>query len=161
MPRAARVGGPAPSEMPSLVERLQVALNEARKARDQHRTLLFSTILADLKNREFEVHHPLTDEEAVDVVRRGIKKRREAAEQFTAVGRADRAQAEQLEVTLLEGYLPVQVPPEEIRVAVRAAIAAGATDLGKVMGQVMPHFKGRADGKLINQIVREELSAIV
>ena len=147
--------------MPSLVERLQVALNEARKARDQHRTLLFSTILADLKNREFEVHHPLTDEEAVDVVRRGIKKRREAAEQFTAVGRADRAQAEQLEVTLLEGYLPAQVPPEEIRVAVRAAIAAGATDLGKVMGQVMPHFKGRADGKLINQIVREELSASV
>lgn len=161
MPRAARVGGPAPSEMPSLVERLQVALNEARKARDQHRTLLFSTILADLKNREFEVHHPLTDEEAVDVVRRGIKKRREAAEQFTAVGRADRAQAEQLEVTLLEAYLPAQVPPEEIRVAVRAAIAAGATDLGKVMGQVMPHFKGRADGKLINQIVREELSASV
>lgn len=147
--------------MPSLVERLQVALNEARKARDQHRTLLFSTILADLKNREFEVHHPLTDEEAVDVVRRGIKKRREAAEQFTAVGRADRAQAEQLEVTLLEAYLPAQVPPEEIRVAVRAAIAAGATDLGKVMGQVMPHFKGRADGKLINQIVREELSASV
>jgi uncharacterized protein YqeY len=161
MRRAARAGGPAPSEMPSLVERLQVALNEARKARDQHRTLLYSTILADLKNREFEVHHPLTDEEAVDVVRRGIKKRREAAEQFTAVGRADRAEAEQLEVTLLEGYLPAQVPPEEIRIAVRAAIAAGATDLGKVMGQVMPHFKGRADGKLINQIVREELSASV
>lgn len=147
--------------MPSLVERLQVALNEARKARDQHRTLLYSTVLADLKNREFEVHHPLTDEEAVEVVRRGIKKRREAAEQFTAVGRADRADVEQREVVLLEGYLPAQVPPEEIRVAVRAAIAAGATDLGKVMGQVMPHFKGRADGKLINQIVREELSANV
>jgi hypothetical protein len=147
--------------MPSLVERLQVALNEARKARDQHRTLLFSTILADLKNREFEVLHPLTDEEAVDVVRRGIKKRREAAEQFTAVGRQDRADVEQREVVVLEGYLPAQVPPEEIRVAVRAAIAAGAADLGKVMGQVMPQFKGRADGKLINQIVREELSASV
>lgn len=147
--------------MPSLVERLQVALNEARKARHQHRTLLFSTILADLKNREFELHHPLTDEEAGDVVRRGIKKRREAAEQFTAVGRGDRAEAEQTEVTLLETFLPAQVPPDEIRVAVRAAIAAGATDLGKVMGQVMPHFKGRADGKLINQIVREELSASV
>ncbi|HEY6224125.1 MAG TPA: GatB/YqeY domain-containing protein [Gemmatimonadales bacterium] len=147
--------------MPSLVERLQVALNEARKARDQHRTLLFSTILADLKNREFAVHHALTDEEAVDVVRRGIKKRREAVEQFTAVGRQDRADAEQREVALLEGYLPAQVPPEEIRAAVRAVIAAGATDLGKVMGQVMPQFKGRADGKVINQIVREELSARV
>lgn len=147
--------------MPSLVERLQVALNEARKARDQHRTLLFSTILADLKNREFEVHHPLTDEDAVDVVRRGIKKRREAVEQFTRVGRQDRADVEQREVSLLEGYLPAQVPPDEIRAAVRVAIAAGASDLGKVMGQVMPQFKGRADGKMINQIVREELSASV
>ena len=147
--------------MPSLVERLQVALNEARKARDQHRTLLFSTILADLKNRAFEVDHPLTDEDAVDVVRRGIKKRREAAEQFTKVGRQDRADDEQREVALLEAYLPAQVPPDEIRAAVRAAIAAGASDLGKVMGQVMPQFKGRADGKVINQIVREELSASV
>ena len=147
--------------MPSLVERLQVALNEARKARDQHRTLLFSTILADLKNREFEVRHPLTDEEAVDVVRRGIKKRLEAAEQFTAVGRQDRSETELREVALLEAYLPAQVPPDEIRTAVRAAIAAGATDLGKVMGRVMPQFKGRADGKVINQIVREELSPSV
>lgn len=161
MPRAARAGGLAPSEMPSLVERLQVALNEARKARDQHRTLLFSTILADLKNREFEVPHPLTDEEAGDVVRRGIKKRREAAEQYAAVSRPDRAEVEQREVTLLEAFLPAQVPPEEIRAAVRAAIAAGATDLGKVMGQVMPHLKGRADGKLINQIAREELTPSV
>lgn len=147
--------------MPSLVERLQAALNEARKARDQHRTLLFSTILADLKNREFEVLHPLTDDEAVDVVRRGIKKRREAAEQFKAVGRQDRADAEQREAAWLEGYLPAQVPPEEIRTAVRAAIASGASDLGTVMSRVMPQFKGRADGKLINQIVREELSARV
>jgi len=147
--------------MPSLGERLQVALNEARKARDQARTLLFSTVLADLKNREFELHRPLTDEDAVDVVRRAIKKRREAAEQYTAVGRQDRAAMEQGEVAWLEPYLPAQAPPDEIRAAVRAAIAAGARDLGHVMGQVMPHFKGRADGKVINRIVREELSASV
>jgi len=147
--------------MPSLGERLQAALNEARKARDQARTLLLSTILADLKNREFELHHPLTDEEAVEVVRRGVKRRHEAAEQFAAVGRQDRAAMELAEVAALEVFLPAQVPPEEIRAAVRAAIAGGATELGKVMGQVMPRFKGRADGKLINQIVREELSASV
>jgi hypothetical protein len=147
--------------MPSLGERLQAALNEARKARDQARTLLLSTILADLKNREFELHHPPTDEEAVEVVRRGVKKRHEAAEQFAAGGRQDRAAVELAEVAALEVFLPAQVPPEEIRAAVRAAIAGGATELGKVMGQVMPRFKGRADGKLINQIVREELSASV
>ena len=147
--------------MPSLGERLQAALNEARKARDQARTLLLSTILADLQNREFELHHPPSDEEAVEVVRRGVKKRHEAAEQFAAGGRQDRAAVELAEVAALEVFLPAQVPPEEIRAAVRAAIAGGATELGKVMGQVMPRFKGRADGKLINQIAREELSASV
>src|SRR5262245_10929301 len=145
--------------MASLGERLRAALNEARKSRDQARTLLFSTLLADFKNRELELQHPLTDPEAIEVVRRGIKKRREAAEQFTAVGRADRAATEQAEVAALESFLPAQVPPEEIRVAVRTAIAEGASDVGKVMGRVMPTFKGRADGKLINQIAREELSA--
>jgi uncharacterized protein YqeY len=147
--------------MPGLGERLQAALNEARKSRDQARTLLFSTILADLKNREFALHHQLSDDEGLDVVRRGIKQRREAAEQFAAVDRRDRADAELAEVAALELFLPAQVPPDEIRAAVRAVIAGGARDLGKVMGQVMPHFKGRADGKLINQIAREELSAAV
>jgi uncharacterized protein YqeY len=145
--------------MASLGERLRAALNEARKSRDQARTLLFSTILADLKNREFELHHPPSDEEAADVVRRGIRKRREAAEQFAAAGRRERAATEQAEIALLEGFLPPPVSPEEIRAAVRAAVAAGATDLGKVMGQVMPQFKGRAEGRMINQIAREELAA--
>jgi uncharacterized protein YqeY len=147
--------------MASLGERLRAALNEARKSRDQARTLLFSTLLSDLKNRELELQHLLTDDESVDVVRRGIKKRREAAEQFAGVGRTDRAAVEQAEVSALEAFLPAQVPPDEIRAAVRAAIAGGASDVGKVMGQVMPTFKGRADGKLINQIAREELSASV
>lgn len=136
-------------------------MNEARKHRDQARTLLLSTILADLKNREFELQHPPSDDEAVEVLRRGIKRRREAAEQYAAAGRADRAAVELAEVTILEAYLPAAVDPEEIRRAVRAAIAGGAKDLGKVMGQVMPQFKGRADGKLVNQIVREELAASV
>lgn len=147
--------------MQGLGERLAAALNEARKARDQARTLLLSTILADLKNREFELRHPLTDEEAVEVVRRGVKKRHEAAEQFAAGGRPDRAAVELAEVKALEAFLPALASPEEIRAAVREAIDGGAKDLGKVMGAVMPRFKGRADGKLINQIAREELSASV
>ena len=147
------------SEMMSLPERLRAAMNEARKNRDQARTLLLSTILADLKNREFELQHSPTDDETADVVRRGIKRRREAAEQYTAAGRADRADAELTEVKILESFLPAAVDAEEIRRAVREVIAAGTRDLGKVMGQVMPRFKGRADGKLVNQIVREELAA--
>jgi len=64
-------------------------------------------------------------------------------------------------VKMLEEFLPAAVDPEEIRRAVREAIARGAKDLGKLMGQVMPKFKGRADGKLVNQIAREELAATV
>jgi uncharacterized protein len=60
---------------------------------------------------------------------------------------------------MLQEFLPPEIDPAEIRVAVREAIASGATDVGRVMSQVMPKFKGRADGKLINQIVREELQA--
>ena len=60
---------------------------------------------------------------------------------------------------MLEEFLPPAVDPDEIRNAVRQAIDSGARDIGKVMGQVLPKYKGRADGKLINQIVREELQA--
>ena len=71
------------------------------------------------------------------------------------------AEAELAEGKALEEFLPAAVDADEIRRAVREAIAGGAKDLGKVMGQVMPKFKGRADGKLVNQIVREELAAAV
>ena len=144
---------------PSLADRLRAAMNEARKQRDQARTLLLSTIISDVKNRELELNHPPSDDETVEVLRRGIKKRRESVEVYEKAGRADMAATEAAEIKILEAYLPAAVPPEEIRAAVREAIAGGATDLGKVMGAVMPKFKGKADGKLINQIAREELSA--
>ena len=95
------------------------------------------------------------------MLRRGIKRRREAAEAYTAAKRPDVAETELAEARALEAYLPPAVDPEEIRTAARAAIATGAKDLGKVMGLVMPQFKGRADGKVINQIGREELAAAV
>ena len=95
------------------------------------------------------------------MLRRGVKRRREAAEQYTAGKRPELAARELAEVVMLEEFLPPQAAPEEIRAAVREAIAAGAKDVGKVMGQVMPRFKGRADGKVINQIAREELETTV
>ena len=134
-------------------------MNEARKQRDQARTLLLSTILSDIKNREIELTHTPTDDETAEVLRRGIKKRRESVEVYEKLGRTDAANSEAAEIKALEAFLPAAVPPDEIRAAVQQAIAAGAKDMGKVMGAVMPQFKGRADGKLVNQIVREELAA--
>ncbi|HMG17756.1 MAG TPA: GatB/YqeY domain-containing protein [Gemmatimonadales bacterium] len=143
---------------PSLADRLRAAMNEARKQRDQARTLLLSTILSDVKNREIELNHTPTDDETTEVLRRGVKRRRESVEAFEKAGRTELAATESAEIKALEAFLPAAVPPEEIRAAVREAIAGGAKDMGKVMGAVMPRFKGRADGKLINQIVREELA---
>lgn len=143
----------------SLADRLRAAMNEARKQRDQARTLLLSTILSDIKNREIELTHTPTDDETAEVLRRGVKRRRESVEAYEKAGRTDAANIEAAEIKILESYLPAAVPPDEIRAAVREAIAGGAQDMGKVMGAVMPQFKGRADGKLVNQIVREELAA--
>jgi|SRR5436190_5772704 len=143
----------------SLADRLRAAMNEARKQRDQARTLLLSTILSDIKNREIELGQTPTDDETAEVLRRGVKKRRESVEAYEKAGRTDAAATEATEIKILESYLPAAVPAEDIRAAVREAIGAGAQDMGKVMGAVMPKFKGRADGKLVNQIVREELAS--
>jgi uncharacterized protein YqeY len=138
---------------------LRAALNAARKSQDKARALVLGTILANLKNRELELGRNPTDDEVVEVIRKGIKLRREAAEQFSAAQRADLVDVERNQIKVLEEFLPPAVDPAEIRAAARAAIAAGAKDLGRVMSVVMPKFKGRADGKLINEIVREELQA--
>lgn len=138
---------------------MRTALTAARKAQDKPRTLVLSTILANLKNREIELKRPVTGDDVIDVLRKGIKTRRESVEQYTAANRPELADTERFQIAVLEEFLPPAVDPEEIRAAVRQAIAGGARDIGKVMGQVLPQFKGRADGKDVNRIVREELQA--
>lgn len=139
--------------------RVQDSLMAARKAQDKPRTLLLGTILSAIRNREIELARAPTDEEVIEVIRRGIKTRRESVEQYQKGRRTDLADQESAEIGILQEYLPPEVDPAEIRAAVKGAIGAGAKDVGKVMAQVMPQFKGRADGKVINQIVREELQA--
>ena len=140
-----------------LIARIQTDLNASRKAQDKAGTLLLGTILADIKNRRIELMRDLTDDDAREVRRKGIKRRREAIEMYDKANRTDLASRERDEVTRLESYLPAAIGDDEIRVAVRAAIASGATTIGALMGKVMPQFKGRADGSAISRIAREEL----
>jgi uncharacterized protein YqeY len=142
----------------SLPERLRTAMNEARKQRDQARTLLLSTILSDIQNREIELKHPATDAETAEVLRRGVKRRKESVEAYEKGKRDDLAARERAEVKMLEEFLPAEASEGDIRAAVRDAIAGGAKEMGPLMAKIMPQFKGRADGKLVNQIVREELA---
>lgn len=143
--------------MAALLQRLQTDLNAARKARDKGQLLLLGTILADARNREIELKRDLSDDDVIDVLRKGIKKRRESIDMYDKGGRADLANTERTEVELLSKYLPAAVGDDEIRSAVVAAIEGGAHNVGAVMGSVMPRFRGRADGGTINTIVREEL----
>ena len=144
--------------MSQLLARLQSDLTAARKAQDKPRVLLLGTIIADVKNREIELKRDANDDDVVDVLRRGVKRRRESIEMYDKGGRADLATVERAEVDALGVYLPAAVSDEEIRTAVASAIDAGATNVGGVMGKVMGQFKGRADGATINAIVREELA---
>lgn len=143
----------------SLLDTLQASLNEARKARDKNRTVVLSTTIAAIKNRRIELQQELTDDDVVAVLRKGVKTRLDSVEQYRRGNRDDLVVQEQAEIEVLKTFLPPEVDPEEIRTAVRTAIAGGADAMGAVMGAVMPQFRGRADGKLINQIVREELQA--
>lgn len=142
----------------SLLARLQREQADARREQLKERVLLLGMIISEVKNREIELRRDATDDDVVDVIRKGIKKRRESVELYGKAGRVDLLENEQREVTALEVYLPADVDPEELRAAVRAAMQGGAATIGAVMAQVMPQFKGRVEGGTINAIVREELA---
>jgi hypothetical protein len=142
----------------SLHSRLQSDLNASRKAQDKPLTLLLGTILSDVKNRQIELRREPTDEDVVEVLRKGVKRRRESIEMYDKGGRPELADKERLEVQRIEAYLPASAGDDEIRTAVRAAIDGGAAQMGAIMAAVMPALKGRADGSRISAIAREELA---
>ena len=144
--------------MSELLARLQTDLTSARKAQNKPRVLLLGSIISEVRNREIELKRDLTDDDVSDVLRKGVKRRRESIAMFDKGARDDLAAVERHEVEALEAYLPASVSNDEIRDVVAAAIAAGATNVGALMGKVMPQLKGRADGGAINAIVREELA---
>jgi uncharacterized protein len=143
--------------MSGLMALVQGELLDARKAQDKDRVLLLGTVLSEIKNREIELKRALTDEDVVEVLRKAIKRRRESFEMYEQAGRTELAAAERREADAIAVWLPAAPSEDEVRAAVREAIAGGATAIGAVMGQVMPRFKGRLDGGVINRIAREEL----
>ena len=141
-----------------LKNRLRSDLTSARKDRDKLRTLVLSTILADVHNREIELRAELSDDQTVKVLSRGIKQRKDAASQMRAAGRDELASEEEAQLAVLSEYLPEGMSEDEVRALVRAAIEDGVDQMGMLMGRVMPQIAGRYDGKEANRIVREELS---
>jgi len=141
-----------------LKNRVQSDLNEARKQRDKDRTLVLSTLLSELKNKEIELGvDTLDDAAAVQVVAKAIKQRKDAAEQMRGAGRGELAAEEEAQAAVLQAYLPEGLSQEEVRGMIREIVAGGADNMGAVMGQLMPRIRGRFDGKDANRLVKEEL----
>ena len=142
----------------SILERIQDDTRAAMKAGERDRVGILRMLASSLQQNEKE-----GDGDAVAVLQRERKKRVEAAEAFESGGRAEQAEAERAEATLIDAYLPEQVSDEELQAIVAAAIestgAADVKEMGKVIGVVMPQVKGRADGKRVSTMVRERLGA--
>ena len=141
----------------TLKDRIRHDLNESRKARDREHTELLTTTISEIRNREIDLGHELSDDEVVGVLATAIKRRREAAEQMHAGHRDELAQKEEREAAALQAYMPAGLTEAEVRAMVREAIDAGAGNPGLVMKAISPRLKGRFDGKEANRIAREEL----
>jgi uncharacterized protein len=148
-----------------LKDRLRADLTAAMRARDQVRMRTLRMALTSITNEEVAgaSARDLTDDEIVRVLTREARKRKEAAEAFSAAGRVDRAAAERAEGDVLAGYLPAQLGDDELAALVDAAIAetgaSGMASMGLVMRTVTPTIAGRADGARVAAEVRRRLSA--
>lgn len=143
------------------LERLKEDMKTAMKAKDALRLGTIRMVLAELKNREIDKRAPLEEAEVAEALASIVKKRRDAVAEARAAGRDDVADREAAELQMIEGYQPKGLSEEEIKALVDEAVAASGaaapSDMGKVMKVLMPQVKGRADGKLVNELVKARL----
>jgi uncharacterized protein YqeY len=147
----------------TLTERLMEDLKEATKAREKLRLSAIRMIRAAIKNQEIARQKALDDQGVVEVLSSLVKQRKDSIEQFRKGGREDLACKEEEELHIISTYLPPQLSYEELHARVKQAIreseAASQKDFGKVMKILMSQLKGQADGKVVGEIVREQLAA--
>lgn len=149
--------------MASITDRLTSDMKDAMRAREQTRLDAIRWLLSTLKNAQIEARQPLSDDEEIAVVRKQAKARRDALDQYRKAGRDDLVSKEEAELALTESYLPAAPSDEQVREAVRAAIAetgaSGPKDMSGVMRAAMARLDGTADGRQVQGIVRAELAA--
>ena len=146
----------------TLSARIESAMRDAMRARDEQRTQTLRMAMAAAQNLRIERRRDLTDEEVIDVLSRQVKQRRESIAMYRDAGHEDRAAAEEAEAAILAEFLPEQMAEADVERLARDAIAetgaASPADLGRVMGRLSPRTKGRADGRLVSDVVRRLLA---
>ncbi|QXE90393.1 GatB/YqeY domain-containing protein [Geomonas subterranea] len=145
-----------------LRERLNAELKEAMRSRDTLRLSTIRMVLSSVKNRDIELRRELNDSEITETIVTLCKQRRESIRLFKEAGRQELVDKEEAELALLMGYLPQQLTREELAELVTKVIAevgaTGGKSMGKVMKAIQPQVAGRADGKLVSEVVKEKLA---
>ena len=147
-----------------IIDRLQDDIKVTMKARESEKLEALRFLYSEIKNVGINEGRELTDDDALVVVGRLIKQRQESIEQFKKGGREDLVAREEMGMNLYREYLPPQLSVEELKAVVAEAVAetsaAGLKDMGKVMKALMPRVKGLAEGKVVNEVVKEQLQGV-
>lgn len=142
--------------MGTLTDKVRSDMTEAMKAQEKERLSTLRMLQSALKNEQINVGHELSDEEAMSVIRKAVKQRLDSIEQYAGAGRTELADKERSEMELLKTYLPPELSEAEIESGIREVIAstgaASKKDIGKVMKEATVRYKGRVDGKKIQEI---------
>jgi uncharacterized protein YqeY len=143
--------------MGTLTEKIRADLTAAMKAQEKERLSVIRMLQSAVKNEQINLGHELSDEEALSVIRKAVKQRQDSIEQYTNAGRTELADKERSELELLKTYMPPELSDEELESGLAEIIAStGAQskkDLGKVMKEATARYRGRADGRKIQEIV--------
>lgn len=146
----------------SLLEKIEHDMIEALRAGQKERLTVLRGLKSDIKYKQIELGHPMSDEDVIGVLSSASKKRRESVEQFRAGGREDLACKEENELAVITPYLPQQLSEDEVRRIVQETVTETGADspqkMGLVMKALMPKLKGQADGKLVSRLVSEILA---
>lgn len=147
--------------MMSLNERLNEDMKQAMRNKEKFELSVIRQIRSAIKYIEIDERKELNDEEVLHIINREVKQRKDSLQDFEKAGRDDLVEKINLELTIISKYLPQQLSEEEIQAIVKQTIlevgASSKADMGKVMGALMPKVSGRADGKIVNQIVQQML----
>ena len=146
----------------SLFESLTLDSQEARKSQDKERLSVLQMALSAIKNEQIKKQKELSDEEVVEVIARQVKQLKDAIKDFEAGGRQDLVESSNKEIEIFTSYLPEQASEEEVERVVKEVIEkmspSGPEDFGRVMGAAMNQLKGKADGNIVQDVVKKLLS---
>ena len=146
----------------SLNDRLNEDMKQAMRNQDKFRLSVIRMVRSSIKNIEIDQRKSLNDQEVLDVLTRELKQRKDSLQEFEKAGRDDLVENLKLEIAIISEYMPQQLSEDEVKEIVQQTIqevgASSKADMGKVMAALMPKVKGRADGKLVNQLVQQFLA---